>query len=150
MIYYFWEGLKPSIKIEIEQQDRVSTSFKKMVQKAVNAKANVGLRSSTMVWDSVAYCLRGLRPSHNTFSKVQTQGSKDLSHFEKTKPKDPKSALSRDNVAKLSKKNDRKDKKKRFRGQKRDHTGEQKEQIPAININTIDVSKNKKKRRDIN
>ena len=31
MIYYFREGLKLSIKVEIEQQDQTSTSFKEMV-----------------------------------------------------------------------------------------------------------------------
>ena len=49
MICYFWEGLKPSIKVEIEQQDRALTSFKEMVQKAVNAEAKTGLRSSIIV-----------------------------------------------------------------------------------------------------
>ena len=49
MIHYFQESLKPSIKIEMEQQDRASTSFKEMVQRAVNAEAKAGLRSSTIV-----------------------------------------------------------------------------------------------------
>ena len=31
MICYFWKGLKPSIKVEIEQQDRALTSFEEMV-----------------------------------------------------------------------------------------------------------------------
>ena len=127
MIRYFREGLKSSIKVEMEQQDRASTSFEEMVQRAVNAEAKAGLRSSTMVRDSDARCPRGHRPSHNTSSKVQTQGSKDSSRPEETKPKDPKSALSRDDAAESPKKDDRKDKKKRFRGQRRKHTGEWKE-----------------------
>ena len=72
MICYFWEGLKPFIKVEIEQQDQKSIDFKEMVQKAVNAEAKAGLRSSTMVRESDAHCPRGYRPSHNTSSKVQT------------------------------------------------------------------------------
>ena len=44
-----------------------------MIQKAVNAKAKAGLKSSTMVRDSDIYCLWGHRPSHNTSLKVQTQ-----------------------------------------------------------------------------
>ena len=149
MIRYFREGLKPSIKVEMEQQDRASTSFKEMVQRAVNAEVKAGLRSSTIVRDSDARCPRGHRLSHNTSLKVQTQGSKDLSRPKETKPKDPKSASSRDDAAESPKKNDRKDKKKRFRGQRRKHTGERKEQTPATNINTTNVSKKKKKRRDI-
>ena len=120
-----------------------------MVQRAVNAEAKAGLRSSTMVRDSDARCPRGHRPSHNTSLKVQTQGSKDSSRPKETKPKDPKSAPSRDNAAESPKKDDRKDKKKRFRGQRREHTGERKEQTPATNVNTTDVSKKKKKKSDV-
>ena len=149
MIRYFWEGLKLSIKVEMEQQDQASTSFKEMVQKTVNAEAKPGLRSSTMVPDLDTCCLRGHRLSHNTSSKVQTQGSKDLSHSKKIKSKDPKSAPSRDNAAESPKKDNRKDKKKRFWGQKWEHTWEQKEQTLATNVNTTNVSKKKKKRRDV-
>ena len=67
-----------------------------------------------MVWDSDARCLRGYRLFYNTSSKVQIQGFKDLSRPKKTKPKDPKSALSHDNVAESPKKDDKKDKKKKF------------------------------------
>ena len=77
-----------------------------------------------MVRDSDARCPRGHRPSHNTSSKVQTQGSKDSSRPEETKPKDPKSAPSRDDAAESPKKDDKKDKKKKFWGQKWKRTGE--------------------------
>ena len=120
-----------------------------MVQRVVNAEAKAGLRSSTIVWDSDACYPRGHRPSHNTSSKMQTQGSKDLSRPRKTKPKDSKSAPSRDNAAKSPKKDDRKDKKKRFRGQRREHIEERKEQTPATNVNTTNVLKKKKKRHDV-
>ena len=149
IIRYFWKGLKPFIKIKMEQQDQASTSFEEMVQRAVNAEAKVGLRSSTMVWDSDTCYPKGHRPSHNSSSKVQTQGSKDSSRPKKTKPKDPKSALSRDNAAESPRKGNKKDKKKRFRSQKQEHTKERKEQTPATNVNTTDVSKKKKKRRDV-
>ena len=120
-----------------------------MVQKAVNAEAKAGQRSSSMVWDLDAYCPRGHRPSHNTSTKVQTQGSKDLSRLKRTKSKDPKSALSRDNVGESPNKDNMKDKKKRFQSQRREHIGEQKEQTPATNVNTTNVLKKKKKRRDV-
>ena len=120
-----------------------------MVQRAVNAEGKTGLRSSTIVWDSDARCPKGHRPSDNTSSKVQTQGSKNLSHTKEIKPKDPKLALSHDNAAESPKKNNRKDKKKRFRDQKREHTGEQKEQTLATNVNTTNISKKKKKKRDV-
>ena len=110
MIYYFRKDLKPSIKVEMEQQDRESTNFEKMVQRAVNAEVKAGLRSSTMVRKSDARCPRGHRPSHNTFSKVQTQGSshKCSPRSKEPKPKDLKPAPLRDDVIKPAKKEDRK------------------------------------------
>ena len=63
----------------------------------------------------------------------------------KTKLKDPKLALSHNNMAESPKKNNKKDKKKRFRGQIREYTGEQTEQTPATSINTINVSKKRRK-----
>ena len=138
MIRYFWKGLKPSIKVEMEQQDRALTSFKERVQRALNVEAKAGLRSSTMVRDSDARCPREDCLSHNTSSKMQSQGSnnKDSSRSEEPKPKDPKPAPPHDNAAaEPAKKEDRKDKKKRFRGQRREHTGERKEQTPATGVN---------------
>ena len=120
-----------------------------MVQGAVNAKAKTGLRSSTMVQNSDVCCPRGYCLSHNTSSKVQIQGSKDLSRPKETKPKDPKLAPSRDNATESPKKDDTKDKKKRFRGQRWEYAREQKKQTPATNVNTTNVSKKKKKRCDV-
>ena len=116
MICYFQKGLKPSIKVKMEQQDRESIDFEEMVQRAVNAEAKAGLRSSTMVRDSDVRYPRGHRPSHNTSSKVQTQGSshKNLPRSEKPKPKDPKLAPSHDKAAEPAKKKNKKDKKKKL------------------------------------
>ena len=72
MICYFWKVFKPSIKVEIEQQDRESIDFEEMVQKAVNAEAKAGLKSSIMVRDSDIHCPRDHRPSNSTALKVQT------------------------------------------------------------------------------
>ena len=60
----------------------------------------------------------------------------------------PKSALLYDNMAGLPKKNNKKDK-MRFQNQKREYTREQKKSTLAIRINTIDVLKKKKKRRNV-
>ena len=94
MICYFREGLKPSIKVEMEQQNRESMDFEEMVQRAVNAEFKAGLISSTMVRDSDIRYLRGHRPSNNTAAKVQTQGTKD-SHPEEPKIKKTRPAPSR-------------------------------------------------------
>ena len=116
MICYFWKGLKPSIKVKMEQQDRKSMDFEEIVQRAVNAEAKAGLRSSTIVWESDARCPRGHCPSHNISSKVQTQGTTAKEpRSEQLKPKDPKSAPSRDDLAEPAKKEDKKEKKKKLR-----------------------------------
>ena len=145
MICYFQEGLKPYIKVEMEQQDWESTNFEELVQKAVNVEANAGLRSSIMVRESDLLCFRDYRPSHNTFSKVQTQGSshKDLSRSKEPKSKDPKPAPSRDNVAEPAKKEDRKKKKKKLWNQRREHTDEQ---TLATRVNTKALKKKIKAR----
>ena len=74
---------------------------------------------------------------------MQTQGSKYSSCPEEPKPKDPKPAPSRDDVAKPDKKEDRKDKKKKLQNRRR----ERNKQIPVTGDNT-EALKKKKKRRD--
>ena len=77
----------------MEQQNWASTSFEEIIQKAVNAEAKAGLRSSTIVRDSDARYPRGHRPSHNTSSKVQTQGTTAKKpRAKKPRPKEAKQA----------------------------------------------------------
>ena len=150
MICYFREGLKPSIKVEIEQQDREAMDFKEMVQRAVNAEATAGLRSSAMVRDSDIRCPRGHRPSNSTASKVQTQGTSakgpEKSRTKEAKPAEGKApAPPRATAAESSEqgKKDRKDKKRRFRERRK-----RSEDTPATGDNAIDASKKKKKNQD--
>ena len=118
------------------------------MQKAVKAKFKAGLKSSAMVRELDVRCVRGHCLSHNTSSKVQTQGSshKDSPRSEKLKPKDLKPAPSCDDAAEPAKKEDRNKKKKKLQSQRREHTGEQ---TPAIGINT-EVLKKKIKARCFN
>ena len=139
MIYYFREGLKPSIKVEIEQQDRESIDFEEMMQRAVNAEAKACLRSSSMVRDSDIRCPRGHRPSNSTAAKVQTQGSKD-SHPEEPKAKEVKPTRAEANEPSEQA---RKEKKKKRHQERRD-----KDQTPASTANATEVQKKKKKNRD--
>ena len=143
MICYFREGLKPFIKVKMEQQDRESVNFEEMVQRAVNAEAKAGLRSTTMVRDSDIHCLQGHRSSNNITLKVQTQGTaaKDSSCPKELKTKDPKSVPPRDNPAEPAKKEDKQKRFKRWR----ERTRESKE-TPATGDNTVDTAKKKKKR----
>ena len=121
-------------------------NFEEMIQRAVNAEAKAGLRSTIMVRDSDIHCSQGHRPSNNAASKVQTQGitAKDSSRFKELKTKDPKSVPLRKNLAEPAKK---KDKQKRFKC-RQERTKESKE-TPATGNNTVDAIK-KKKRCDTN
>ena len=145
MICYFQEDLKPSIKVEMEQQDRESMDFEEMVQRAVNAESKVGLKSSAMIRDSDIRCPRGHRLSNRTASKVQTQGMSAKETCPKeSRPKEAKPAERktptppRTNAAESLEqgKKDRKDKKRRFR--------EEKKQTPATGTNVTDVGSKKK------
>ena len=80
-------------------------------------------------------CPRGHRPSHNTSSKVQTQGfsHKDSPRSEEPKPNDLKLVPSRNDAKEPAKKKDKKEKKKKLRNQRREHTSKQ---TPATRVNT--------------
>ena len=140
MICYFREGLKPSIKVEIEQQDREAMDFEEMVQRVVKAKAKAGLKSSAMVRDLDICCPRGHRSSNSTASKVQTQETSIKEpRPEESKTKEAKQAKRKatappwTNAAESSEqgKKDRKNKKWRFR-EKREWS----EETPATGVNT--------------
>ena len=152
MICYFREGLKPSIKVEMEQQDQESMDFEEMVQRAVNAEAKAGLRSSTMVRESDARCPRGHRPSHNTSSKVQTQGSshKDSPRTEESRPKEAKPTDGKNPAPPRSKsaepgKTSRSDKRKEYL-EKKKKKRDRKNNTPATrdNANAVEVGEKKK------
>ena len=142
MICYIRKGLKPSIKVEMEQQDQESMNFEEMVQRVVNAESKAGLRSSTIVWGSDMRCLRGHRPSNSTASKVQTQRTTTKDSFlEKPKVKKTKPTLS---WAKASKPSEqaRKERKKKKHQEKRD-----KEQTPTSTANATEIQQKKKKKK---
>ena len=145
IICYFQEGLKPSIKIEIKQQNRASTSFIEIVQRAVNPEVKAGLKSSTMVRDSDARCPRGHCPSHNTSSKVQTQ--RIAAKEPRAKEPKPKEAKQANGKAYAPLRSDKpvkptcQEKKKEYRKKKQDR----KNSSPATGNNVIEGKKGDEK-----
>ena len=75
MVRYFEEGLKPSIKAKIDQDDSQLIDYEELVVKAVRAEAKAGLHPSFYVRETDLSCLQGNRPPHTTAHKVQTQGA---------------------------------------------------------------------------
>ena len=139
MICYFWESLKLSIKVEIEQQDWESIDYEEMVQKTVNTEVKAGLRSSTMVRDSDIHYPRGHRLSNSTAGKVQTQETKDA-HPKEPKVKEVRPTPFWAGANKLSEQARKKKKKKRHQ-EKRD-----KDQTPASTGNAMEVQQKRKKK----
>ena len=136
MICYFWEGLKPSIKVKMEQQNREAMDFEEMVQRAVNVEAKAGLRSSTMVQNSDIHCFRGHLPPISTALKVQTQETtaKD-SHQKKLKVKEVKPTSSQAEEASEPSEQACKKKKRKKHPERRD----KKEQTLASVANATEV-----------
>ena len=149
MICYFRESLKPSIKVEIEQQNWESMDFKEMVQKAINTEANVDLKSNIMAQNSHIHYPRGHCPSNSTVSKVQTQGTTGKeSKSEEAKPKELKLAEGKNPTPLRSKstepgKSSRIDKRREYFKKK----WNRKNNIPVTkdNANTIEVGEKKKR-----
>lgn len=75
----------------MKKQDRASTSFKEIIQRAVNIKAKPSLKSSIIVREANSYYPRGYCSSHNIFIKLQNQ----ISTTKKSKPKKYKLKLSK-------------------------------------------------------
>ena len=70
------------------------------MQKAVNAKAKLGLKSSAIVQDLDARCPKGYRSSYNTSSKVQTQDlTTKESKLKEFKPQESKLANGRSSIS---------------------------------------------------
>ena len=70
MVRYFKEGLKPSIKAEMDQDATHLDNYKELVAKAVIAEAKAGLRPSSYVWEADLQVLQRSWPTHTTAHKV--------------------------------------------------------------------------------
>ena len=149
MVRYFEEGLKPSIKAEMDQDDSQLIDYEELVAKAVRAEAKAGLRPSSYVRETDLSCLRGNRPAHTTAHKVQTQGAgKDHcgndSKASKGSASTPASASNQD--SELSNKA-KKDKKKNWRG-KRDFREPKDSTTPASEVNAAEVGGGRQRRKN--
>ena len=149
MVRYFEEGLKPSIKAEMDQDDSQLIDYEELVAKAVRAEAKAGLRPSSYVRETDLSCLRGNRPAHTTAHKVQTQGAGkdhrgDDSKASKGSASTPASASTQDSEPSDKAK---KDKKKNWRG-KKDSKEPKESTTPASGVNAAEVGGGGQRRRN--
>ena len=145
MVRYFEEGLKPSIKAEMDQDDSQLVDYEELVAKAVKAEAKAGLLPSFYVWETDLWCLRGNRPAHTTAHKVQTQGAVncgDDSKASKGPASTPTSASTQD--SELSDKA-RREKKKKQHKDKKDFKESRDSSIPVTGVSKAEVGGKRKK-----
>ena len=142
---YFEEGLKPSIKAEIDQDDSQLVDYEELVAKAVRDEAKAGLRPSSYVRETDLWCLRGNRPAHTTVHKLQTQGAvnrRDDSKAPKGPASTPTFASTQDYE---SSDKAQKDKKKKQYKDKKDFREPRDSSTPATGVNKPVVNSKKKK-----
>ena len=94
MVRYFEEGLKLSIKAEMDQDATHLDDYEELVAKAVRAKAKAGLQPSSYLRKTDLQVLQGSRPTHTTAHKVQTQGA--VTRGDESRTKAPASTLAQD------------------------------------------------------
>ena len=145
MVRYFEEGLKPSIKVEIDQDDSQLVDYEELVAKAVRAEAKTGLRPSSYVQETDLWCFQGNRLVHTTAHKVQTQGTMNREDNSKA-PKDlastPTSASTQDSEPSNKA---RKKKKKKQHKDKRDSREPRDSSTSATRVNKAEVGGRRKK-----
>ena len=73
IVKYFENGLKPSIKAEMDQNASYLNDYKELVAKAIRAKTKAGLWPSSYVRESDQQVTQGNQSAHAIAYKVQTQ-----------------------------------------------------------------------------
>ena len=77
LIRYFRDGLKPSIKAQMEQRGRENDSWKELVEKAIDAEAKANLQPPSFLREMDERCSQGNRPAHATMAKSQASATRD-------------------------------------------------------------------------
>ena len=73
IVRYFEEGLKPSIKAEIDQDASHLDDYKELVAKTVKVETKAGLQPSFYIRETDQQAPQGNQPAQTTAHKVQTQ-----------------------------------------------------------------------------
>ena len=142
LIRFFREGLKPSIRAQMEPRSQEYDSWDELVEKTVAAEAKANLQPSYYSRDMDNRCSKNNRPSHTNLSKHQP--SRD-NHPEKEKPQNPQvqkkstqppsSGSPRPDSNETSEKKARREKKKKYRREHNRDSG-----TPATGVNADDVT----------
>ena len=139
IVRYFEEGLKLSIKAEIDQDASHLDDYKERVAKVVRAKAKAGLQLSSYIWETKQQVSQGNQSAHTTTHKDQTQ--REIKNYCKDKSK-AKASVSTSTQDSKSFNKARKNKKKKKYKAKRDFTS-------AIKVNKVEFGNYKRKKKDV-
>ena len=77
MLRYFREGLRPSIRVELEHRDLELESFEQLVKKVVEAEGKASLRPRTTTREMDQRCPQGNRPAYTTVGKSPASATWD-------------------------------------------------------------------------
>lgn len=143
MVRYFKESLKPSIKVEINQDATQLDTYEKLVAKVVKAKAKAGMQPGLYIQETDLNCPQKNQLGHTMAHKIQTQGFSKDHTLKNNRLKKPKAFAFGSKQPESSKKAWKKKKKKwrKKKGNKKDFIN------PATAVNATDVGEKKKKKK---
>ncbi len=137
LICYFREGLRPSIRAQLDHRGRDLDGWEEVVEKAGDAEAKANLQPPFYVRDIDTRCLKGHRPSsknkEDTYQEPQSEASKD-----KDKAKSHSSSISANQPQTQAPKKDKRDRRGGHRG---GHL--------ATGVNATEVAKKDKAPKDL-
>ncbi len=137
LIRYFREGLRPSIRAQLDHRGRDLDSWEEVVEKASDVEAKANLQPPFYVRDIDIRCPKGHRPSakknkENTYREPQNKAFKD-----KNKAKSYSFSISTNQPQTQAFKKDK-------RGRRGDHGGH-----PATGVNATELAKKDKAPKDL-
>lgn len=62
LIRYFRDGLRPSIRAQLDERDRDLDNWQEVIERAIDAEAKAGRQAPSLARESDARCPRGQRP----------------------------------------------------------------------------------------
>ena len=92
LIRFFREGLRPSIRVQIEQQGRELDNWTEIVEKAVDAEAQASLQPTSYIKEMDQRCLRGNRLNSTRASTKSNSIRDPRTEESRSKPQEPKAS----------------------------------------------------------
>ena len=153
LIRFFWEGLKPLVKAQMEQRGWELDSWEQLIEKAIETEAKAGLQPSFILREMDQRCHQGNRPAHTTVAKSQASAfsaqdpQTDASTEKALAPDKPPYSL-RSKHGKTFDKKARKEKKKKQRQRDTEQAGKDSTLATGINTSSSAVGRTSSHRKD--